>query len=259
MNILQITSAGAKLCDERGDSAGISLGFSLGQHLSLDFDLRGSAGESGLLRPLDPAVFDVCRSFYFAISNAWNASLPPLFLRTEGISTRTTDTETLLSVAIPDTGTAPLVAALSGKSSAVFTAELSGLDDDGRAVFVWQFQVTISNRIYLGGDAPESIAADPAYLTASEVLARIASASDRAAADAAKTFEIGTVSGGTAAAVSLTAGSTADLALNFVLPRGAIVTTAGEVGIFVDGGSATLVNTITGGTATVGISGGTAI
>ncbi|MCQ2377759.1 MAG: hypothetical protein MJ016_00925 [Victivallaceae bacterium] len=45
----------------------------------------------------------------------------------------------------------------------------------------------------------------------------------------------------------------------FVIPNGNIVTGAGEVQIFVDGGTATLVNTVTGGTATIGISGGTTI
>ncbi len=171
MNILQITSSGAKLCDEHGDSAGVALGFSLGQHLTLEFDLRSGESVNGTLAVYNASALNACRSFYFALSNVWNAAATPLFLRTSGISVATRNNKTILSVELPDTGVASLVSALSGRSDAVFTCEIGGIGDDARAIFVWQFQVTIHNRIYLGNNVPESISGDPAYLTAAQVRA----------------------------------------------------------------------------------------
>ncbi|MCQ2352143.1 MAG: hypothetical protein MJ033_01530 [Victivallaceae bacterium] len=173
MNVLQISSSGAKLCDEHGDSAGIALAFSLGQHLTLEFDLRGDETDDGILVPLDAAKLADCTGFYFALSNVWNAASAPLFLRTSGITVETRNGKTILSVELPDTGVTSLISALAGKASAAFTCEIGGLDANALAVFVWQFQVTVCNRIYLGGDLPESISGDPAYLTAAEVRAMI--------------------------------------------------------------------------------------
>ena len=173
MNVLQISSSGAKLCDEHGDSAGISLAFSLGQHLTLEFDLRGAETADGVLVPLNAAKLTGCTGFYFALSNVWNAASAPLFLRTSGITVETRNGKTILSVELPDTGVSSLISALAGKASAAFTCEIGGLDENALAVFVWQFQVTVCNRIYLGGDLPESISGDPAYLTAVEVRALI--------------------------------------------------------------------------------------
>lgn len=173
MNVLQISSSGAKLCDEHGDSAGIALAFSLGQHLTLEFDLRGAETADGVLVPLDAAKLTGCTGFYFALSNVWNAASAPLFLRTSGITVETRNGKTILSVELPDTGVPSLISALAGKASAAFTCEIGGLDENALAVFVWQFQVTVCNRIYLGGDLPESISGDPAYLTAAEVRALI--------------------------------------------------------------------------------------
>ncbi len=173
MNVLQISPSGAKLCDEHGDSAGIALAFSLGQHLTLEFDLRGAKSEDGILLPLETAELEQCPAFYFALGNVWNAASTPLLLRTSGITVETRNGKSILTVEIPDTGVASLVASLAGKSSAVFTCEIGGLDENALAVFVWQFQVTVCNRIYLGGDLPESVSGDPAYLTAAEVRALI--------------------------------------------------------------------------------------
>ena len=70
MNILQINGSRAKLCDERGDSNGIQLCFTLGEKLDLQFDLRGAPGSDGILLPYIPEWADECRSFYFAMDNS---------------------------------------------------------------------------------------------------------------------------------------------------------------------------------------------
>ena len=175
-NILQITSDGARLCDEYGDRSCSALSFSLGQQLNLIFDLRGdAAGSSGKLTPYAGTEPDESVEFYFAIGTGeWENGASPLLLRTGEIAFSRSSSGAFLEIDIPDTGTAALAAALSGKANNVFCAEIGALDDNGKALAVWQFEVTVNNRIYLGGDAPESVSGDPAYLTAAEVLAVIA-------------------------------------------------------------------------------------
>ena len=173
MNILQILPGAVWLCDERGDRSNRTLQFSLGQHLTLEFDLRGEAGSDGVLQPFDLATISDCVGYYFALADDWNAATAPLYLRNSGITFTSTETATHLSVELPNTGSAALVAALSGKASANFTAEIGGLDSDGLAVFVWQFKITVNNRIYLGSGAPESEGSEAAYLTAAEVRAMV--------------------------------------------------------------------------------------
>ncbi len=174
MNILQILPGGAWLCDERGDRSNQSLSFSLGQHLTLDFDLRQEAGGDGILLPFDLSEISGCVNYYFALSDHWDSATAPLYLRTSGITLAATAAGTFLSVELPDTRSAALVAALAGKANASFTAEISGLDPAGLAVFVWQFKVTVNNRIYLGTGAAPSAGDEAAYLTAAEVRALLA-------------------------------------------------------------------------------------
>ena len=203
-NILQITSDGARLCDEYGDSSCSALSFSLGQKLNLAFDLRGdSADTNGKLLPYAGSEADNSAGFYFAIgAKTWETPASPLLLRTGEIVFTRNNTGAFLSIDIPDTGTTNLVNALSGKPDGVFCAEIGVLDGQGKALAVWQFEVTISNRIYLGGEAPGSVSGDPAYLTAAEVLAIIS--------DRLENVDM-TITAGTGISVS---GNTVSVALN---------------------------------------------
>ena len=175
---LQIDASGARITDPYGAAAEVNL--PLGAAVRLDLDLRGAPDpETGVLQPCSGAVPELSSAVcYFALDRDFDRRTEPLLLRTEGITVSSggSGSSTVFSVPIPNTGVEPLVSAMAEEPSAEFYAEIGAIDSAGDTVFSHQFAVAVRNRIYLGGDAPDSVAGDPAYWTAAETRAVISAA-----------------------------------------------------------------------------------
>ena len=173
---LQIDAAGARITDSYGTETEVTL--PLGAAVRLDFDLRGAPDPgTGVLVPYDAeAVGSGAAACYFVLDRDFDSRTEPLLLRTGGvtISPGSNGSGAIFSVPIPNTGVAPLVSALAGRSSAAFFAEIGALNQEGVSLFAYQFAVTVRNRLFMGGDAPESVSSDPAYCTTAEVRALLA-------------------------------------------------------------------------------------
>ncbi|MBR7149706.1 MAG: hypothetical protein IKD01_01650 [Oscillospiraceae bacterium] len=156
----------------------------IGTAAEITLDLRGKVIDPESARPLslDPAVFLDCESFFFAIDGDFEKKTSPLLLRTSGITPESSESGTYLKVTIENTAVDTLLAALGDKKSVEFFCEIAGLSAAGTANFSWIFPVTVRNRLFMGGDAPESVTSDPAYLTSAEVKAFVTSEVDEAIA-----------------------------------------------------------------------------
>lgn len=113
----------------------------------------------------DPLTVPTCSSFNFAIARDWADATPPEVLVTEGI----TQTSTSVTVVVKP-NTAELIAALSGKKSETFTAELKGyavVGGEVTAVLICQFSIIVNNLVYPGSGVPTALEAD--YYLKSEV------------------------------------------------------------------------------------------
>lgn len=131
--------------------------------------LTRSVKDSLVLNFLDELGEDLtiptCSSFNFALAKDWVDSTAPEVLVTEGI----TQTSTSVTVVVKP-NTAELIAALSGKKSETFTAELKGyalVGGEVTAVVICQFPIVINNLVYPGSGVPTELEAD--YYLKSEV------------------------------------------------------------------------------------------
>lgn len=131
--------------------------------------LTRSVKESIVLNFLDELgealTIPTCSSFNFALAKDWVDSTPPEVLVTEGI----TQTSTSVTITV-NPNTAELIAALSGKKSETFTAELKGyalVGGEVTAVLICQFTIVINNLVYPGSGVPTELEAD--YYLKSEV------------------------------------------------------------------------------------------
>lgn len=173
-NILKISPAGTMLSDEYGSSSGISLEFTLGTALRLEFDLRQEYGQNSSVLPVYPLDKLLSGAYYCALDLECNYSDSPLLLQVSGITLSTdSDGHSVFAVEIPDTAVEKMVAALRGKSSCRMLCEIGGLNDEAVAVFAWHFEITVHNRVFAGSGSP-SVAGDPEYYTSVQVEAAIA-------------------------------------------------------------------------------------
>jgi len=184
---LHVDAAGAGITDVYGAASNVTL--PLGAAVRLELDLRGAPDPAtGVLEPYDAAALaSGVAACYFALDRDFDPRTEPLLLRTSGIAITSGSggSGAILSVPIPNTGTAPLISALAGSSAGEFIAEIGALDQEGVTLFAHQFAVTVRNRLYMSGDAPDSVAADPAYCTAAEVRLLAAGIASSAAVAAA--------------------------------------------------------------------------
>lgn len=150
----------------------------VGQRLRLRFDLRQTRtdDENGYLLPVDFSEIE-CDSYYIAFDGDWDHSTTPRLLKVEGITVvEDADGYVFLEAEIPNTAVAGIMAVLEKKEKFALTGEIGGFrgDDVTAASFTYQFPVTVRNRIWLGGEAPEYVQGDPEYLTSAQVRAIIA-------------------------------------------------------------------------------------
>lgn len=168
-NILKITPAGAVLSDEYGSTSGIALEIMLGTEVRLVFELHRDSTADGNELPDYPLQEITANSYYCAIDRDNHYTDAPLLLQCDGITlTCDENNRTLFAVPIPNTAVEKLCQAMAGKSAAPMRCEIGGFNSNGTAVFAWQFDITVRNRVYGGGgEAPA--AGMPDYYTAAQV------------------------------------------------------------------------------------------
>jgi len=146
----------------------------------LRFDLRQpvQAAGSGELVPyaMEELVSDV---YYMALDVDYNAATAPKLFLSSGVTlTAGTDGETWLDAAMPNTATAEILAALDARETLSIHGEIGGYNGGDPTMANWAvgFELTLRNRVWIGGTVPEAVASDPEYLTSAQVRALIAEA-----------------------------------------------------------------------------------
>ena len=178
--ILKIDGSAATWADKWGKSIAAP-DIMVGVKYTLLLDLRSvnTDEESGELLPVAQDEFNA-DSFYIALDADYDQTTIPKLLKTDGITLSSTeDGRALLAVELPETAVPELVDALEKRGSVSFHGEIGGFEvNDGAtaAGFAFQFELTVRNRVWLGGEVPEEVAGNPEYLTAAEVRALIADA-----------------------------------------------------------------------------------
>lgn len=178
--ILQITPSGARCVDDYGDIMPETPSIMLNTFVSIEFDLRSEKrDDSGILERYLPDL-ETVTSWYFAVDRDYDRNTPPKILITDGITIDTSDTKTTLTVPIADTGTANLVEDMGSQPQRVYTCEIGGLDDQARMAVIWQFPITIKNRIYSSGSQPVPPEITfPQYYTAAEIKSLLSGKADK--------------------------------------------------------------------------------
>lgn len=173
--ILQITPQGVKCVDSYGDAAVKTPEIMLRTFVDWEFDLRSeSRRESGELAKYVPSGNGIT-NWYFALDRDYDKQTVPKILITEGITFQSDNEFSTLKVVIPDTGTAELVSDMEGLASRKYTAEIGALDENARAVAIWQFPVAVKNRIFdMGETAVPPHVTTPDYYTAFEINSMLA-------------------------------------------------------------------------------------
>lgn len=178
--ILKIDGSAATWADKWGKTlAAPELMVGVKYCLVLDLRSVNADAESGELLPVAPDEFDA-DSFYIALDADYDQTTIPKLLKTDGITLSSSDDgRVLLAVELPETALPELIAALDKSGSVSLHGEIGGFEvNDGAAAagFAFQFELTVRNRIWLGGEVPPEVEGNPEYLTAAEVRALIAEA-----------------------------------------------------------------------------------
>ena len=178
--ILKIDGSAATWADKWGKTlAAPELMVGVKYCLVLDLRSVNTDVESGELLPVAPDEFDA-DSFYIALDADYDQTTIPKLLKTDGITLSSSDDgRVLLAVELPETALPELIAALDKSGSVSLHGEIGGFEvNDGAAAagFAFQFELTVRNRIWLGGEVPPEVEGNPEYLTAAEVRALIAEA-----------------------------------------------------------------------------------
>lgn len=186
--ILKCDAKGVQLSDQYGGKVKYAPELVIGSEAELILDLRKTTENAVELQALDGDVISNCKQYFFAIDRDFNSATEPLFLKTGGIEVLVSNNRTALKVSIQNLISDALSAALGTARSSEFICEIAGLNENGTACFSLLFPIMVRNRLYSGSDdVPESVASDPAYLTAAEVRAVIAG---EAHAEALKTAPV---------------------------------------------------------------------
>lgn len=146
----------------------------------LRFDLRTSAiGPDGILLPY-PAAELQSDAFYFALDIDFLQETSPKLLISDHVTLTTTDKgETYLDAVLPNTATPEILKCLASKKTLSLHGEIGGYSGSNNADCAnWAvgFELTLRNRVYIGGKVPPEVSSDPEYLTAAQVKALIAEA-----------------------------------------------------------------------------------
>jgi len=216
-NILMISGGSSSITDAYG-SAKSTPEIKIGIAYAIDLDLRiaNANSDNSLLSPYPYSELSAATGFYLAIDGDWNHDTTPKLFITSGISLyQDADGFTHLRAELPNTAQQGILDAVAANKSVSLTCEIGGYAASGSAadaVFAFDFNLTIRNRVYIGEEVPVAVKNDPEYLTTSQVRAIIAEY-------LAAGLSIGTVTSGTSASASIT-GSVPNQTLNLVLPKG---------------------------------------
>lgn len=153
------------------------LGIGLAARFVLDLRTKELSAESSLVSVSADELANV-QSWYIAIDADFNQATSPLVLSTApDITITSTDGRTYLSFTCPNTLTPSLQSEVGSKAQVPLTVELGGYDGSGTLIFLLQCQVNLRNRVWIeGGTVPPEVTSDPEYLTAAQVRAMIAEA-----------------------------------------------------------------------------------
>ena len=152
----------------------------VGVAAQLRFDLRqAAAGSDGVLLPY-PAEELRSDAFYLALDvDFLQETSPKLLISNQITLTSGSNGETFLDAVLPDTATPAILAALATKKTLTLNGEIGGFSgSNGADCANWAtgFEITLRNRVYLGGEVPDDVTSNPEYLTAVQVKALIAEA-----------------------------------------------------------------------------------
>ena len=119
-------------------------------------------------------------TFYLVLDMDYDQTTAPKLLLSGNVElTAGPDGETYLDAVLPNTASAEIVAALAKQKTVTIHGEIGGYSAvNGAAMADWVvgFDLTLRNRVWLGGEVPPEVSGDPEYLTAVQVQALIAEA-----------------------------------------------------------------------------------
>lgn len=152
----------------------------VGVAAQLRFDLRqAAAGSDGVLLPY-PAEELRSDAFYLALDvDFLQETSPKLLISNQITLTSGSNGETFLDAVLPNTATPAILDALATKKTLTLNGEIGGfsaLNGADCANWATGFEITLRNRVYLGGEVPDDVRSNPEYLTAVQVKALIAEA-----------------------------------------------------------------------------------
>ncbi|MDD5729407.1 MAG: hypothetical protein PHV59_12675, partial [Victivallales bacterium] len=174
-------SGDAEVSSEYGDKISYPE-VKIGIAAALELDLRSDVvnNDSGKLLPYSFEELSGADSFYLCLDGDWDHATQPKLFKISGISLyQTEDGRTIFRAELPATATPTLLAAVAKNKSVTLTAEFCGykaVDGVANAIFAWDFNIVLKNRVFVGDEVPDEVSSNPEYLTAVEVMALIAEA-----------------------------------------------------------------------------------
>lgn len=216
-NILMIGGGNSLITDAYGSSiAAPEIKVGIAYEIDLDLRAANTNSDNSMLAPYPYSELSAATGFYLALDGDWNHETTPKLFITSGISLyQDSDGYTHLRAELPNTAQQGILDAVAANKSVGLICEIGGYAPSGsaaNAIFAFDFNLTIRNRIYIGESVPETVENDPEYLTAAQVRAVIAEY-------LAAGISIGTVTSGESAEASIS-GSVPNQRLNLVLPKG---------------------------------------
>ena len=216
-NVLMIGGGNSLITDAYGSSLAAPE-IKVGIAYEIDLDLRSANpnADNSMLAPYPYEELSAATGFYLALDGDWNHDTTPKLFLTSGIYlSQDAEGFTHLHARLPNTAQRGILDAVAANQSVGLICEIGGYAPNGSAadaIFAFDFNLSIRNRIYIGETVPETVESDPEYLTASQVRSIIAEYF-------AAGIQIGSVSSGDTASASIT-GAVPNQVLNLVLPKG---------------------------------------
>lgn len=175
--ILKLDGGTATVVDDCGKPLK-TLEIKVGIAATLELDLRSAEedAETGKLIPYPFAELSGATSYYIAMDLDFDQETEPKMLRFDGITlTQSEDGRTIFRAPIPNTATPGVLDAVKTSETVTVKVEFAGYggDNPAQAVFAWSYQMAVRNRVYLGGNVPQDVTEDPAYLNTAQVKAEI--------------------------------------------------------------------------------------
>ncbi len=149
----------------------------IGTRCRLNFDLRLDEKDPETDKLLPINYNDIrCTSYYIALDSDYLQETDPKLLKTSGFSIeRASDGNQYLCCEIPNTAVQSLIDAVDSAKSITLHGEIGGFNsEEDAATFVYQFEIIVHNRVYLGGTVPEEVVASSEYWTKHQVKAYLA-------------------------------------------------------------------------------------